>query len=296
MLMQETMLPPRRRGTVPVSEDLGGVEGMIQAHDGEDGWSDAPGQDATLRALLRNVAKLSLDLLLPARCLACGEAVIDRPGGICSDCWWKTAFLAPPWCDGCGTPFELPEPPGTRCAACLAKPPVIRKSRSCMIYDDRSRAMILRFKHADRTDAARGFVQWLLRSGGEVLDGADLLIPIPLHPIRLFRRRYNQAGLLARGLSRLSGVPDAPLVLRRVRRTPSQGRLSRTRRAANVRGAFAVPKPMRPKIEGRTVVLIDDVQTTGATLDAAARILLRSGAAEVRALTLARVIKPPTPT
>ncbi|MBT6119732.1 MAG: ComF family protein [Rhodospirillaceae bacterium] len=233
-----------------------------------------------------------LDALLPARCLACPEPV-GAPGALCPACWSALAFIAPPLCACCGVPFEFEGQTahGVLCGACVARAPVFARARSALRYGDGSRSLILRFKHGDRTHAAPAFGRWLARAGAELLADADVILPVPLHWTRLFARRYNQAALLAQALGRESGCPVLVDGLERRRRTPSQARLGRAGRARNVRGAFAVPAARRARIEGRRVLLVDDVLTTGATMEACARSLLSAGATAVDALTLARVVQ-----
>lgn len=234
-----------------------------------------------------------LDLVLPPRCLGCGGLVAD-PGTLCAACWQGLAFLGPPHCDCCGLPFAH-EPGGAgRCGACLADPPAFDRARAVLRYDDASKGLVLAFKHADRTDAAPAFARWMARAGQALLAECDLIAAVPLHWRRLFRRRYNQAALLALALGRLGGKPVAPDLLRRRRDTPPQGHLSRGARQRNVAGAFALSPAWQGRLAGKRVLLVDDVMTTGATLDAAAQVLTRAGAAGVDALTLARVVMAPT--
>lgn len=149
--------------------------------------------------------------------------------------------------------------------------------------------MILRLKYADAAHSAPAFAGWMARAGAEMLMGADLLVPVPLHRWRLLKRRYNQAALLARGIGQISGITMLPDALIRRRATRPQEGLSRAGRRRNVRAAFALRPHYRGRVAGKVVVLVDDVLTTGATLDECARVLLAAGAAEVRVLTLARV-------
>lgn len=161
-----------------------------------------------------------------------------------------------------------------------------------MRYDEASKKLILALKWADRLELSPTFARWLERTGQPLLAEADVIVPVPLHRLRLWRRRYNQAAAVAQALARSSGKAYEPLLLRRLKHTPSQGKmLSAKARRRNVMGAFSVPKYRRGEIKGRTVVLVDDVLTTGATLDACARSLKRAGAARVFALTLARVVR-----
>lgn len=229
-----------------------------------------------------------VDALLPPRCLSCG-AEVEGPGGLCPDCWKGLRFIGSPMCHRCGLPFEFALPGEALCGACMADEPRYDRARSVLVYDNASRPLILAFKHADRTHGAPTFGRWLARAGGEVLDGADLLAPVPLHRWRLLRRRYNQSALLAEALSKACAVPaDNRLLLRR-RATPTQGGLSRDGRHRNVAGAFGL-RPGRD-VAGKRIVLVDDVLTTGATLGECARVLRAAGAIEINVLTLARVVR-----
>ena len=195
-------------------------------------------------------------------------------------------------CAGCGVPFELPAEPGAKCGACLAEAPSYGRARSVFVYDQASRSLVLDFKHGDRTEAAPAFGAWLARAGAELLADADVLVPVPLHRWRLFRRRYNQAGLLAHAVARATGVPCVPDLLVRRRATASQGHLSRAGRARNVAHAFQARPGRTTLIAGKRILLIDDVLTTGATATECAAALRRAGAASVDVLTLARVVRP----
>ncbi|XBQ14793.1 MAG: ComF family protein [Oceanicaulis sp.] len=219
---------------------------------------------------------------------------VSAPGELDAEDWTKITFLDAPWCARCGVPFDYPSFEGVDCPACSAKPPPWGRARAAMVYDEHSRGLPLALKHAGRTDGLAAFGRWMARAGREFLPEADALVPVPLHPSRLRQRRFNQSLLLARAVSRASGVAVEPHALARVRKTGTQGGLSARSRTRNVAGAFRVRD--RSKVEGRRLVIIDDVHTTGATLAACARALSRAGAAEVNALTLARVVKPVDPT
>ena len=232
-----------------------------------------------------------LDLVLPPRCLACG-ATVDGAGTVCPPCWRRLTFITPPHCEQCGLPFSFPSDPGALCGACAGQPPAFRRARAALAYDDASRPLLLAFKHADATHAAHAYAGWMRRAAAAMAREADILVPVPLHRRRLARRRYNQAALLALALARHSGRPAAVDLLVRRRATPSQKGADRTARRRNVRGAFAVRPGRTALIAGRAVLLIDDVLTTGATVEECARVLTRAGAASVDVLTLARVCRP----
>ena len=196
-------------------------------------------------------------------------------------------FISEPLCDGCGAPFEYAM--AERCAACLSRPRAFARARAAVVYDDASRDLILKFKHADRTDLSRLFASWIGRAAADLLADADALTPVPMHPGRLLRRRYNQAAEIARPLARSRRVLYLPDVLARTRAGESQAGKSASGRRRNVAGAFVAQEGACKRIEGRRILLIDDVLTTGATAEACAKALLRAGAAAVDVATVARV-------
>jgi ComF family protein len=242
-------------------------------------------------SLPTRLARGALDLLFPPLCVACRAHVAD-PGSLCPDCWRQISFIEGPSCFACGLPFDIDPGGETVCAACHAKPPRFDQACSVMRYDEASKRLVLALKWADRLDLSPAFARWMERTGRSLLEDSDLIVPVPLHRWRLWRRRYNQAAVIAQMLARASGRPYAPTLLQRLRATPSQGKMTSAKaRRRNMLGAFAVPKSRRAEVKGRTVLLVDDVLTTGATLDACARSLKRAGAARVLALTLARVVR-----
>ncbi|WP_231712398.1 ComF family protein [Vineibacter terrae] len=244
-----------------------------------------------VRAAMQRYGRAALDVLLPPQCLSCSAAV-DMPGMLCAACWSRIAFITPPLCACCGIPFEVDAGPDTLCAACMAKRPRYRRARAAFAYTDESRRLVLMFKHADRLDPAPTFGRWLAQAGAVLLADADLIAPVPLHRWRLLWRRYNQSAELARALAGHGPARVVPDLLVRHRRTPSQVALNARERRRNVAGAFRVHSHHRDAVRDKTVLLIDDVLTTGATVEACARALLLAGAAAVDVLTLARVVRP----
>lgn len=227
-----------------------------------------------------------LDLLLPPASLD-GEAALS--GGLAAPAFAKLTFLDDPVCDGCGLALAYGGPETERCAACLAKPKAFQRARAACVYDEHSRELILKLKHADRTDLAGLFARWLSRAAVELLAEADTVVPVPVHRARLLRRRYNQAAEIARPLARMAGLAYLPDALVRRRDTASQGGKSASGRRRNVAAAFTVPETRRGRVAGKRIVLVDDVLTTGATAEGCARALLAAGAASVTLSVVARV-------
>ncbi len=238
----------------------------------------------------RGFLQKALDLLLPPRCLGTGE-IVDTQGMIAPAFWSQLSFIDTPFCKTCGLPFPFATPDGTLCAACIEEEPVFDTARAAVVYCDASRQMILDFKYGDRLHAADTFLPWLARAGAEMLAETDMVIPVPLHRKRLWQRRFNQSALLAQKLARQSGKTYLPEgLIRKIHTIPQKG-LSRKERYLNVKNAFAVPPALRSQLAGKAVIIVDDVFTSGATLNECARILKKAGAAKVFVLTVARVTR-----
>ena len=235
---------------------------------------------------LRAPGRALLDLILPPRALDHGAAT--QTPGLSVEAWQRIRFLEAPVCDGCGAPFEHDLGEGVRCAACSSRPRVFSRARAACLYDDASRDLVLQLKHADRTELAGLLTRWLSRAAADLLEDADLIVPVPMRPLRLLRRRYNQAAELARPLARRWRRPYAPQVLKRLKGESQAGKSASGRRRA-VAGAFQVPERCKALVQGRRVLVVDDVMTTGATAEACARALLRAGARAVDVTVVARV-------
>ncbi len=228
-------------------------------------------------------------VLFPPTCLGCSNLVTE-PGTLCPSCWGRLRFLERPWCPVMGTPFSIDLGENMLSAEAIANPPPFARARSAVVYQGVARRLVQGLKFRDRTDLAPWMARWMLRAGGELMPEGDLVIPVPLHRARFLARRFNQSAELARAVARGGGLDYAPEALVRVRRTRQQVGLGAREREANVRGAFRVPDASLPQIKSRSIILVDDVYTTGATVAAAARVLKRAGARRVDVLTFARVL------
>ncbi len=241
----------------------------------------------------RSIASLwntTLNIILPPRCAGSGS-VVDAPGMVSPAFWSELAFIENPFCETCGLPFGFDSPMGSLCAGCIDEEPEFTRARSAVVYNDASRKLVMGFKYGDRLHAVLTFVPWLARAGAELIADTDIVIPVPLHARRLWQRRFNQSAILGEMLAKRTGRSFVPDALTRPRYTVKQKGLSRKERHANVRGAFAVDEKQAAGLRGKNILLVDDVYTSGATLNECARVLKKSGAAQVYVLTIARVTR-----
>ena len=245
----------------------------------------------TIPPLVRGAAGRALDLLLPPRALneATGRQASVQSQGLTAQAWSRIAFIDAPFCDGCGAPFDYDFGIAARCAACQGRTPAFDRARAACLYDEYSRDLILKLKHADRVDLSGLFARWLARAAADVLPEVDAVVPVPLHPTRLIARRYNQAAEIARPLARAAGKAYFPDAVIRRRATATQGGKSGDARRRNVAGVFVVPPRWHAKIAGKRLLIVDDVLTTGATVEGCARALKAAGAAGVDVAVIARV-------
>jgi ComF family protein len=235
-------------------------------------------------------AKL-VDFLTPPHCLSC-QTPVTTGAALCFDCWQKLQFIDEPVCDVLGTPFAYDEGEGAVSPAAIANPPAWDKARAAVLFDDASAQLVHLLKYNDRQEAGLAMARMMLGAGRNLLPEADVILPVPLHRWRLWRRRFNQAALLSQKLAEASGKIWRHDVLLRVDATVSQVGLDAARRHKNVRRAFDVPLEKRALIEGKSVLLVDDVRTTGATANACAETLKKAGAAQVNVLSFALVLEP----
>ncbi|WP_066794239.1 ComF family protein [Sphingomonas soli] len=225
------------------------------------------------------------DLALPPRCPGCGE-ITQHDHRFCTRCWSSLRFLGPPWCALCHAPFEYDRGEGAACGECMANPPVHSGVRAAVAYGEVARAVALKLKYSGRLACAETMAGAMARLMPE---GADLLVPVPLHRWRIWRRGFNQAALIAKSLSKMHDVPVDAELLRRVKATPVLRGLGHNGRAKAVAGAFAL-RGDAESLRGKTIVLVDDVHTSGATANACTRVLKRGGAEKVVLLCWARVL------
>jgi ComF family protein len=243
---------------------------------------------ADLARGLRAAVDLVARVALPPLCPACREPV--EGAGLCASCWSSLSFIAAPYCERLGIPFAFEAGQGLLSMEAISDPPAYGRARAAVRYDEVARTLVHGLKYGDRLDLAPMMGRWMANAGRALLADADALVPVPLHWRRQWWRRFNQSALLAEVIGKVSGRMVAHRALKRVKATPQQVGLDKTARAQNVQGAFRVPPERRGDVAGRKLILVDDVLTSGATLDACARALLRGGAASVDVLVFARVV------
>jgi ComF family protein len=244
-----------------------------------------------LRTALAQTLEFALNIALPPLCPSCREP-LGGGVGLCAQCWAKLSFIEPPYCARLGIPFVYDPGPGLLSMEAIANPPAYDRARAAVRYDDVAKTLVHAYKYSDRLDLAPLMGRWMARAGRELFAEADGLIPVPLHWKRLWARRFNQSATLAAEIGKIAALPVVNGALLRARPTPQQVGLSRSQRADNVQGAFRIAGEDKAAIRNRRLILIDDVLTSGATVDACTRALLRAGAAHVDVLVFARVVGP----
>ncbi len=235
---------------------------------------------------LSQISQFILNILCPSRCPICHEET-DEPHCLCPNCFSQLHFITKPCCAVCGRPFEFSPFGETICAACMKQKPSFKMARSILLYDDFSKQLVLAFKHGDHTELAPLLTKFLLLADKKIFK-ADVIVSVPLHPSRLIVRKYNQASILGKELSKQLNISFYPTVLKRNKRTKSQGHMTRKQRQKNLIKAFCLSRP--EIIKNKIVLLIDDVMTTGATVNECAKVLKRGGATDVYVLTVYRAL------
>lgn len=240
--------------------------------------------------LLSAARRVVLDAIYPPICLHCSQAITESHG-LCPVCWRSLSLITRPCCERLGVPFAIDPGAGTVSPAAIADPPPWNRARAAVRYDGVARDLVHAMKFGDRPDLARLLGRIMTTAAAELVAEAEVVIPTPLHRARLWSRRFNQAAALGAAISQCGGPPMIPDALRRIRCTAPQVGLTRTARASNLRGAFAMAPGAQTHVAGKRVLLVDDVMTSGATAAAATRTLLRAGAARVDVLTFALVVR-----
>lgn len=240
-----------------------------------------------------NVRKINIDffkdMLFPSRCVVC-ECLLDSEG-LCSDCWSKIRWISEQKCRICSQPFTVEiDSVDSVCAQCLSKPPNFDKAVSVFVYDDFSKKIVLKFKHSDATYLAEILSKLMFRSAILEIESSDLIIPVPIHFMKRLKQKYNQSELLAQKISKISGVKCEPRILKKIKQTSPQEGLSGIQRRKNVIGSFGIDDTYKYLLKDKRILLIDDVFTTGSTVDECSKILKKHTAKEVIVLTLARVV------
>lgn len=238
-----------------------------------------------------NFFRALVDVVTPPQCLACRGDVLQG-ASLCTVCWQKLTYLEEPVCDVLGTPFAYDEGPGALSAAALADPPPWDRGRAAVLFDDAAKGLVHALKYRDVSEAGLFMARMMVRAGRDLVAEADIVLPVPLHRSRLWKRRFNQAAFLAKPIAESGAKTMAIDILVRNRATQQQVGLKADARRKNVRKAFEVPFEKLALISGKTILLIDDVRTTGATLSACSEVLKKAGAARVYVLTFALVKEP----
>lgn len=239
-------------------------------------------------------------LLVPTACMSCQEPMAED-GALCASCWQKMEWISEPFCPVMGTPFQYDLGMGTISAQAIAKPPSFDRARAIVLYNKKARELVSRLKYNDDMALAPWMAKWMTRAARQMIASKhsnndditgekwQLIMPVPLHKHRLLSRRYNQAAELARHVADELQAAYDPLSLYRHRSTQSQVGLPRDARTKNVAGAFRIFPQRGASLQGKSILLIDDVYTTGATIEACSRALRRAGAQRIDVLTFARV-------
>lgn len=231
-----------------------------------------------------------IDFLFPPRCILCGVH-IQRSGYLCSDCFKQLEFIVEPCCEQCGTPFLSDSEAGEDhlCLSCREEPCLWEKGRAAFVYNEGIKKLILPLKYADRLNGLNFLAGSIWNIANPFFDNAAYIIPVPLYKKRLRHRKYNQSALLGKKLAKRSNIPLLLLALKRIRDTQSLGHLNKQERQDLLENAFQVNLAYLKILQGKTIILVDDVMTTGSTLMACSRILLEAGVKRIFVVVIAKV-------
>jgi ComF family protein len=235
-----------------------------------------------IKALINN----AVDIVFPHKCLSCKEQV-ESDGSLCHICWEEIEFITTPQCFQCGTPFEIESSDLSICGQCISNPPKYSKARALFCYNEKSSRIITSFKYYDNTHYSKHFAKWLIRTGNELIKKSDIITPVPLHKLRMISRRYNQSALICNQLGIITGKNVNNEILIRHKNTKPQAGLTFKTRIDNVKSAFRINNRYKNDVVDKTILLVDDVMTTGSTINACTKTLLKAGAREVFVLTIA---------
>ena len=253
--------------------------------------ADIASHSQSSKLLLRRLWRGFVDWLTPPKCVAC-RVDVTSGGALCVACWQKLHFIDEPVCEALGTPFAYDQGEGALSPAAIADPPPWDRARAAVAFDDTSKHLVHLLKYKDMQEAGLAMARMMLGPGRKQLEQCDVILPVPLHRRRMWQRRFNQAAVLAQALSKATGKTYRHDVLLRQSATRSQVGLTAAERHRNVRKAFVVPVERQADIDGKRVLLVDDVRTTGATAAACAETLKAAGAAHVDVLSFALVLTP----
>lgn len=240
--------------------------------------------------LLKRFYKSVLDFIYPHLCIKCWT-VVEDDAGFCSACFKKIRFVTQPFCDMCALPLEVSATEETRCAPCLQEEKLFKKARTVLVYDDESKPFILSFKNKGRTMYRKPLSHLMIQRGQDLFEDADIVTTVPMHFLKRFLRGYNQADLLGETIAAHYKKAFMPELLKKIKMTKSQAGLHQEERLKNVKSSFALNPKHAPLIKGKIIVLVDDVMTSGATVTAVTKVILKGDPKEVRVLTLARTVR-----
>lgn len=239
--------------------------------------------------MIKKLATKLIRIIFPKSCLICNQIISD--GNFCAGDWNDLRFLHKPACDICFEPFEFKVDDKMLCGACLQRPPEYFKAVAILAYDEISKNLITKFKYFDQTDLVKYFAKLMFNGAKEMLEDVDFIAPVPLHKLRIIKRKYNQSAMLAKNISALGGKKSILDLLIRTKNNKPQASLNQKDRRKNVAGIFTVHQKYLPQIKGKNILLIDDVMTTGSTVEACAKTLKKAGAQKIYVLVIAKTLK-----